>query len=153
MRTFIITLLIFSNQLVNACSCDWLGNFFKATEDSELVVKVKVVEKLLGPNGFNEKMKVEIIETFKGTEERTSITILGDDGAECRPYIDYFDVGDVCYLALFNYQEEYELLICGEFYLKLVNGQVIGDPDIRKELSTISGLTEQEFLTQLRQTK
>lgn len=153
MRTLILTLLIFSNELVNACSCDWLGNFFNATEESELVVKVKVVEKLLGSSGFNEKMKVEIIETFKGTEERTTITILGDDGVECRPFIDYFDVGDICYLALLNYQDDYELFICGEFYLKLVNDQVIGDPDIREELPKTSGMTESEFLTQLRQSK
>ena len=58
MRIYCLILLLLSCKLVTACSCESLGNFFKAAEASELVVKVKVMEKLAGANDFNEKMRV-----------------------------------------------------------------------------------------------
>ena len=116
----------------------------------DLVVKVKVVGKIAGKDGFNESMYVEILEVYKGIEVKKKITVLGDKGAECRPSIDYFEISELYYLALLQHGGEYEQINCGELYLKIKDGRVWGDPGVRKELPQISGMSEGDFLYKLR---
>ena len=130
--------------------CDWGGDFFTMSKQTDVVAKVCVTKKIKGYKGFNMKMEAEIIEIFKGQEKRKTITIWGDDGKECRPYIDYFELGEVYYLSLFKYNNEYEQANCGEMYLKVEGDKVIPQKGVSKELSQVGEMTTQEFETQLK---
>ena len=73
-----------------ACDCNWAGDFLTAGVKQNLVVKVKIIGHHKHHQDINEKMTVEIIEKYKGKETRKTITVWGDNGMECRPYVDYF---------------------------------------------------------------
>jgi len=134
-----------------ACDCVWGGDFFTMSNQTDLVAKVRVMKKIKDANDFNIKMEVEVIELFKGNETRKIITIWGDDGKECRPYIDYFKIGEVYYLSLFKYDNEYEQMNCGELYLKVQDDKVLGETGIRKELPQVGEMSIKEFETKLKE--
>ncbi|MEO1052476.1 MAG: hypothetical protein AAFX87_17725 [Bacteroidota bacterium] len=135
---------------IAGCDCNWMGDFFQASKEMDFVVRAKIVERIVDENGLYRKMKVEIEEVFKGTENRKIIMIWGDGGADCRPYISYFDVGERYYLARSYIDGDYEQINCGELYLKVDDGKVWGDPSVGKELSQISGMSETLFVKKLR---
>ena len=54
-------------------------------------------------------MTVEIIKKYKGKETRKTIKIWGDNGAECRPYISNFKIGDALPPFAPNILGEYKL--------------------------------------------
>ena len=147
-------LLIISIALLStssyACDCFWGGNFIEVCNGTDLVVKVKVLKKLKDKRHFNHKMEVEIIETFKGKETSKIINVWGDDGKECRPYIDYFETGGTYYLSLHNYNNEYEVMNCGETYLQVKKGSVYSDKRLPKEHSLIGKMRVKKFESQLK---
>jgi hypothetical protein len=145
----LITIIFFSASSF-ACDCDWGGDFFTMIHQTDLVAKVRVTKKIKDANGFNTKMEVELMEVFKGQETRKKITIWGDDGKECRPYIDYFETEGVYYLSLYKYDNEYEQMNCGEMYLKIEGNNVLGEKGIRKDLPQVGKTTVQEFEQRLR---
>ena len=134
------------------CSCGWVGDFFEMTKYTNLIVKVKVLEKFSENEDFNTKMRVEILTKFKGQESRESIIVTGDDGKECRPYIDYFELDSIYYLSLYNYESEYEQSNCGELYLSVVNGKVNGESGIREGLAQVGEMSVEEFEVKLKST-
>ena len=150
MKKTALIILFLVSQAGFACDCDWIGDFFEASKKMDLVIKVQVISKIADEEGFNEKMTVEIIDRFRGEETKNIITVWGDGGADCRPYIDYFDIGDICYLALSKYGQEYEQINCGELFLKVISGKVIGNEGVRSELPQISRMTEIDFLARLK---
>jgi hypothetical protein len=87
-------------------------------------VKVRVLGLYKDHSDIHEKMEVEIMKTFKGNEKRKRIVVWGDNGMLCRPYIDNFKKGDTYYLALDPEGEDYEISVCGEYYLHVNNNQV-----------------------------
>ena len=46
-------------------------------------------------------MEVEITEVYKGTESRKNVTVWGDPGHLCRPYLSTFKEGEF-YVIAFN---------------------------------------------------
>ncbi|MGB0868901.1 MAG: hypothetical protein ACPGSD_04820 [Flavobacteriales bacterium] len=152
MKTIIIILSVALFCLSSlACDCKWGGDFFTISNESDLVVKVRVINKIKGSSGFNTKMEVEVLECFKGDETRKVITILGDNGAECRPYIDYFNLGDTYYLSLYNFGDEYEQMNCGEMYLKLHDSRVINEMGVRKDLPQVGEMSSKAFEIKLKE--
>lgn len=71
-------------------------------------------------------MKFEIIEKIRGIESRKILIVFGDNGADCRPYINEFKPNSEWILALNNFNGDYEISDCGEFYLPVKNGKVEG---------------------------
>ena len=98
-------MLISFNTFACDCYCDGDCSFSQITNELEFVALVKVVEYSeyldYEISGYDNKMPfsmtVEIIKKYKGSESRKKIKIWGDDGAQCRPYISEFEVGE-CYL-------------------------------------------------------
>jgi len=133
-----------------ACDCDWAGNFLTAGIKQDLVVKVKILGHYKQDQDINEKMTVEIIEKYKGTETRKTITVWGDNGMECRPYVDYFKNGQVYFLALTKIGNDYYQSNCGEFYLTVLDGKVKSEIGIRPELPQIGEMDLKEFEKKLR---
>lgn len=122
------------------CSCDYIGNFLKASEYAELIAIIKVkghndyfpLTGAAPPDTINQPLSAtfEIIEILKGKEERKEVKVFGDDGVLCRPYIDKFEVGKYYIVGLLQGEdadrgfgiketaEDYQVLICGEFWIE-----------------------------------
>jgi hypothetical protein len=132
----IICLLILASSLnvsqVFACSCNYAGSFVKMAARTSLVALVKVVKftSTIKINTGKEtdmplSMEVEIIETYKGTESRKRITVWGDNGALCRPYLNNFSEGKY-YLIAFSEaghndekKDDYSISVCGCYWLNV----------------------------------
>ncbi|MDP4231494.1 MAG: hypothetical protein Q8916_13935 [Bacteroidota bacterium] len=83
-------------------------------------------------------MEVEIVDKYQGPEERKTITVWGDDGALCRPYLNQFKVGSYYVIAFFpnsmitidtiqkpmkgmltTSTSDYEISSCGTYWLSV----------------------------------
>lgn len=135
-----------------ACDCDWAGDFLTAGVKQNLVVKVKIIGHYKHHQDINEKMTVEIIEKYKGKETRKTITVWGDNGMECRPYVDYFKKGQLYFLALTKIGKDYYLSNCGEFYLTVIDGKVKSEIGVRPELPQIGVMDLKEFVKKIKKT-
>ncbi|MCM4166041.1 MULTISPECIES: hypothetical protein [unclassified Arenibacter] len=112
----VITMLISINSFACDCQCKGDCSFSVISDTREFVALVKVIEYTSYIDhqiiGYDKKMPltmtVEIIKTYKGTESREKITIWGDNGNQCRPYLSEFEIGE-CYLIapnLLDYDSE-----------------------------------------------
>jgi hypothetical protein len=118
----------------HACSC--MNNnrsFIQNAKRSELVIRGKVLEYHWRRNDQPEArlptaMIVEVKEVYRGVATSKNMTVWGDNGIICRPYVNQFPVGTEWVLALSkdSWTEKGELAIsgCGEYWLK-VNGSKI----------------------------
>jgi hypothetical protein len=161
-KIFTILMLISLNSMHQAFACDCVskGEFLTVASKSKLVALVKVAEYLTYRNIYDEKMPmsmlVEIIEVYKGREIRKTVTVWGDDGGLCRPYLNRFKLGNY-YIIAFDEagiagtkaekKTDYAISICGDYWLdadtksKKAKGMVtkninaISFQDLRKKLS------------------
>lgn len=148
---FVVIFISFVHAIpIFSCDCEWGGDFFTIIKETDLVAKVKVIRKFKVHEEFNDKMEVEIVEIYKGKENRKIIGVWGDNGYECRPYIDYFVTDQVYYLALYKYDEAYEQMNCGEMYLKAEGEKVVSENYIGKELPQVGEMTVSEFEARLK---
>lgn len=135
MKPVILTILvicIISLDLV-ACSCSrsWNDSFSKRVEESEFVALVKVIsfDSYLEKEFSNDEKKipysmtVEIIKKYKGEENRDRITIYGDNGMLCRPYLTDFEINGYYLISLNPLDEslktEYDFFACHTEYLEV----------------------------------
>ena len=92
-------------------------------------------------------MEVEIIDTYRGTENRKKVIVWGDPGHLCRPYLSQFKKGQF-YVIAFNegspnrgHDEEmasdYSISNCGGFWLFADNKKrtAFGDIDSKDRRS------------------
>src|SRR5689334_23285453 len=123
---FFCLLLSPSKKIV--CECDYQGSFLKLAPHSKLVALVKVTKYLTFDGIYDQKipmsMEVEIIEKYKGVEERKTITVWGDPGNLCRPYLSVFKEGQYYVIAFFGAGRgekekptDYSISICGCYWL------------------------------------
>lgn len=92
-------------------------------------------------------MDVEVIETYKGVESRKTITVWGDPGHLCRPYLSSFKEGQYYVIAFYpgypnNGHEnekatDYSISNCGSFWLTadIKKNIVLGDIDSKDRKS------------------
>ena len=107
--TIFIALLI--NASAIACDCDQNGPFLNVARNTKLVALVKIKKYLTYAEIYAKQepmsMEVEIIEVFKGSETRKKVTVWGDNGMLCRPYVSKFSKGEYYILALSEGEEGY----------------------------------------------
>ena len=129
--SFIILLLTIATTKVLACDCDYGGSFVKMAPHTQLVALVKVSKFLTFKDIYGEKtpmsMEVEIVETYKGIENRKTITVWGDPGHLCRPYLSTFKEEQYYVIAFYrgypnhghNNEKatDYSISNCGAFWL------------------------------------
>ena len=136
----LIPLLILSRSY--ACSCGYGGSFVKMAAKTEFVALVKVSKYLSVVSGIEGKaipvsMEVEIVDIYKGSETRKKITVWGDNGMLCRPYITSFKEGNYYIIAFQRAgftgekKEDYSISVCGSFWLNVdfTKHIAIGDID------------------------
>lgn len=119
---------------VFACDCGYLGGFVYSNQAADIVVYGTVLEydSIGTPDSPDNPYSIKFLikEKLRGIENRDTIIVWGDNGFECRPYIDIFKPNTDWILALDKLKnpgkDEYEISICGEFYVPVENGKAIG---------------------------
>jgi len=137
MRQFTLLLTFFAlttSLRTLACDCSSQGEFLKVAPKTKLVALIKVTRYLTFKDVYDEptpmSMEVEVIDIYKGQETRKTITVWGDNGALCRPYLSRFDIGKYYVIAFdegsdktainANKDEkktDYAISICGDYWL------------------------------------
>ncbi|MFT7037070.1 MAG: hypothetical protein ACJA2S_005612 [Cyclobacteriaceae bacterium] len=137
MRTALIILTIFlslTTVKTYACDCESQGNFYKVSPNSDLVALVKINKHLTFKDIYDKptpmSMEVEVLEVFKGVENRKKVKVWGDFGNLCRPYLNQFSVDSLYVIAfqkgekgsefghLNETENDYSISNCGEYWLK-----------------------------------
>lgn len=115
------------------CDCDSLGSFLTVAPQTDMVALVKVKSYLTYKDMYGAvipmSMEVEIIEVYKGTEIRKTVTIWGDNGSQCRPYLSIFKPDQYYVIAFYKakarrgntgeQETDYTISICGDFWLSV----------------------------------
>lgn len=133
--TVILTLIfLIATSRTFACDCESQGHFLTVAPKSKLVALVKVNRYLTHKNIYDKptpmSMKVEIINVYHGQETKKMVTVWGNNGALCRPYLNTFSV-DSYYIIAFeqgsditeinaNKEEkktDYAISNCGDYWL------------------------------------
>jgi hypothetical protein len=113
-----------------ACSCSWRGPFLTVAKDAPLVVRGRI---LRHHPGRAPTMDVLALETLTGGLLDTGLVIQMGDGMHCRPTLDGFPPGSEWILALNGPGSKpgkgLALSHCGEYRLRIENGDVVGSID------------------------
>jgi hypothetical protein len=150
----VVASLLSSFNLAIACSCGSSGDFLTVSPKTDLVALIKVTKYLTYRPIYDKKtpmsMEVEIVRTFKGLEKRKTVTVWGDNGILCRPYLSRFDTGKYYVIAFFKgadgtkglvHAEErptdYTISICGDYWLSADNNKNIATGPVSSNLTAI----------------
>ena len=103
----------------------WAGPFVEMARKSELVVRARVKSygtRLSHGEDLYASMEVELVTVIKGEYQAEALTILGDPGHLCRPYITprVFKKGHEYLFALGKSGEHSQgLSVCGEYWIEI----------------------------------
>ena len=134
-----------------ACSCMWGGPFMKVAPASELVVRGRILRHMGENPESKTEMEFEVLEVISGRADKRVITISGDNGLLCRPYVSAFPIGTQWILALsaadqrFQDKGDYAISICGTYWLRVSNGRVSGNIHSAKSREERQQLSLREF--------
>ncbi len=113
-----------------ACSCAWGGPFLTVARDALLVVRGRIVRH---HPGKTPTMDVHVLEILYGGLLDSGMSIQMGDGMHCRPPMDGFPPGTEWILAINGPGSKpgngLALSHCGQYWLKVENGDVIGSID------------------------
>jgi hypothetical protein len=143
-------LIFLSAEEALACSCVWGGPFMKVAPASTLVVRGRILRHT-GAHPEAKEMEIQVLEIISGRTEKRVITISGDNGLLCRPYVSGFPVGTEWILALsaaeqsFQDKGDYAISICGTYWLKVSKGRVSGNIHSAKNREARQQLSLREF--------
>ncbi len=144
-----------------ACDCVYQGNFYKVSPNSDLVALVKINKYLTFKDIYDSptpmSMEVEILEIFKGVDNRKKVKVWGDAGNLCRPYLSQFSVDSLYVIAFhkgekrseFGHRDEtendYSISNCGEYWLKISSESNIEINKLRNLYDRTRDLTPTDF--------
>lgn len=160
--TFFATYLL-ATTTVFACECDYQGSFIKMAQRTPLVSLIKVTKYLTFKDIYDVKtpmsMEVEIVEVYKGKENRKTVIVWGDIGNLCRPYLSEFKEGQYYVIAFDkgNFgrghpdekETDYSISICGAYWLTADFDKSKVSGDIDSENRTVSTLSFSELKSRL----
>jgi len=113
-----------------ACSCDWRGPFLTVAKAAPLVVRGKILRHHFCQTPT---MDVLVLETLVGGLLDTGLVVQMGDGMFCRPTLDGFPPGSEWIFALNGPGSKpgsgLALSHCGEYWLHVENGDVVGSID------------------------
>ena len=149
-----VVLLLFTVK-ARACSCNYGGPFLKVALGTPFIAVVKVTKYLTFKDIYEQKtpmsMEVEVIEVYKGSESRKKITVWGDPGNLCRPYLSTFKEGQYYVIAFSpgrpgghpdEQATDYSISICGAYWLTVDFDKktATGDIDSKDKKTQTCGL-------------
>lgn len=113
-----------------ACSCAWKGPFLVVAKDAPLIIHGRI---LRHHHGQSPTMSVLVLETLKGGLLDSGLVVQMGDGMHCRPTLEDFPPGSEWILALNGPGSKpgdgLALSHCGEYWLRVEEGEVIGSID------------------------
>ena len=113
-----------------SCSCAWKGPFMTVAKEAPLVIRGKILRHHPGPEPV---MDVLVLETLAGGILDSGLAVQMGDGMHCRPMLDGFPPDSEWILALNGPGAKpgsgLALSHCGEFWLRVDNGDVVGSID------------------------
>lgn len=130
-KIFCILILIFSCQIIFGCDCSWNGGLLKNALKNKLTIHGKV-KKLLTLKEIHDEsvatsIQVEILKIVNGKVDKKIITVWGDRGADCRPYLSNLEIGSEWIFSLHGIEnKEYAISICGENITPVENNRTWG---------------------------
>lgn len=155
----LILLFFTTTKSAVACSCGDNGEFMTVAPKSSLVALVQVTKYLTFSNIYGSQtpmsMEVQIVDIYKGNEERKIITVWGDNGILCRPYLGRFDTTKYYVIAFQQgsstrgHQNEketdYAISICGTYWLTadITNNTASGSVSADLSIIKLSDLKQQ----------
>jgi hypothetical protein len=112
---------------------------------SKLVALVKVNSYLTYKNIYDKQtpisMEVEIVKVYHGQETRKMITIWGDNGNQCRPFLNIFKTDNYYVIALEQDSKEnpldYAVSNCGDYWLTADNEKKIASGPVSEKQNQI----------------
>lgn len=116
-----------------------------------VIAKIKRYKKV---DDLEQAMEVEIKEILNGKESRRKIWIWGDDGKLCRPYVKRFPLGTTWILAVRpdnQIEDQYQISICGEYWLKVDGAKVTGRIDSLEEQTKTLGEVKTLFASKVKE--
>ena len=127
----LIFIILVKTNHIFACTCGETNpDFLTVASESKLVALVKINRYLTFKEIQNHQvaisMEAEIVMIFHGQETRKTITVWGDNGYLCRPYLNRFTI-DNYYVIAFHKENEtdYFISVCGEYWLSADNEQKV----------------------------
>jgi hypothetical protein len=115
---------------IHACSCAWKGPFLTVAKESPLVVRGKIIRH---HPGETPTMDVLVLETLSGGLLDSGLNVQMGDGMHCRPAMELFPPDTEWILALNGPGSKpgngLAISHCGEYWLKVDNGAVVGSID------------------------
>jgi hypothetical protein len=166
-KLILLVVFTFTVTITNlyACSCGYHGPFLQVAIETPLVGLFKVTKLLTFKNISGKptpmSMEVEMIEKYKGEDNRKRIVVWGDPGHLCRPYLSLFTEAQYYVIALNSVgkrmpeekETDYFISICGAYWLNVnfKKSTVTGDIDSNNETSKTISLNE--LKAELRATK
>jgi len=113
-----------------ACSCAWRGPFLVAAKDAPLIIHGRIIRH---HPGKSPTMSVLVLETLKGGMFDSGMVVQMGDGMQCRPSLEDFPPGSEWILALNGSGSKpgdgLALSHCGEYWLRVEKGEVVGSID------------------------
>lgn len=147
---FLLVGIVFFLSNSFACSCNYQGSFLKLAPNTSFIalIKVKKLMKYKTLSNGQEiplSMQVKVVEIYKGTEKRKTITVWGDNGNQCRPYLNRFSK-DGYYIIAFipagrvegELKTDYAINNCGSYWLSVNKKEKTVMGDIESENQTKS---------------
>jgi hypothetical protein len=120
----------------DACSCVFSkSSFVRLAKRSEIVFRGKVIEYYWDKRDTKHKraplaMAVEVKEVYRGATKSGKLTVWGDNGMQCRPYVTQFPIETEWVFALSKdrFSENRELAVsgCGAYWLQVKGSNVVG---------------------------
>jgi len=145
LRTPILLVALLAPSLALACTCSWVGPFTRVALGTDLVVLAEV------RSHDRHRMDVTVVEVLRGAERRSVVTVLGGDGATCRPPVTGFPPGTRWVLALTRIAaREYALSYCGEFWLEVRADRAVGRITAPEYGQTLQSVPLADVLTWVR---
>lgn len=114
----------------HACSCSWNGPFLTVSKDVPLIIHGRIIRH---HSGQSPTMDVRVLETLKGGLLDSGMVVQMGDGMQCRPTLEGFPPDSEWILALNGPGSKpgngKALSHCGEYWLRVEKGEVIGSID------------------------
>jgi hypothetical protein len=143
-----------------ACDCNYNGSFMKVARGVEAVMLVRVTKYKPITNrtatASASAMEADVLKVYKGKAVKSTITIWGDDGMQCRPYVSAFTLGKEYVIALNTTSEgsanstNYCVSICGEYWLSVNEKMQLVYGNIDSSIRLTSVTTLQKFEAELK---
>jgi hypothetical protein len=134
---FVLFYTVITSGSAHACYCHAVGKTFFETVSLDqkitnilqppeplTIVTAEVKQYVTQPPSEKPtEMVIEVTDVLQGKVTSSQLTVQGDDGGSCMPYVTRFPIGKRYLFALNTDKHGYYLSVCGVYYMELNQSQ------------------------------